>query len=139
MIELAIVFMICVTVVMISMIIAWAYKTRIDRQDETIVLKGLADPPPLADQPTIAQVQKNLVDRSKIQEEVDRRKEREGLTAALPIDPKNPPRPMTFNAEKPGPTPVCRCHGKPVVHGQEIIVWPMEENSYLVFCKKDSE
>lgn len=133
MIELAIVFIVCVTVVMITMIIAWAYKTRIDQQDEMIILKGLADARPLEDQP----IQKSLVDHSKVQEEVDRRKESEEPAAALPIDPKNPPRPMTFDASKPGPVPVCQCHGNPVEHGQRIIVWPVDDGRYYVFCAKD--
>ena len=51
---------------------------------------------------------------------------------ALPIDPNNPPKTITFppNMEY---APSCVCHGKKVQAGQEIIAWP-DGNGYRFFC-----
>lgn len=41
----------------------------------------------------------------------------------MPIDPKNPPKRMTFPMGNPLTPPLCMCHSKPVVGGQEVFAW----------------
>lgn len=44
---------------------------------------------------------------------------------ALPIDPANPPRRMSF-PQTSGETPRCECHKRKVMPGQDVYAWPVE-------------
>lgn len=126
---------ICITLVMLAGIAAWVYIARLDRQDEEIVVKALADPPPLADQPKASL---SLINREALQAEVDRRADPEQATAPLPIDPKNPPKPQVYRPRNPDDPnrPYCACHGTSLVVGRTYIMWP-EGEGYRVFCRRE--
>lgn len=52
----------------------------------------------------------------------------------LPVDPKNPPRPRTWNPKDPEAIPPsCICHNRPLVPGQTVVFWPYQGKD-VVFC-----
>jgi hypothetical protein len=61
---------------------------------------------------------------------------------ALPFDPANPPVARTWPGSD-GIIPVrhCLCHGRKVVKGQKVLLWPVVENGAVVdtkvVCRKE--
>ena len=60
--------------------------------------------------------------------------------APIPVDPKNPPVPRTYN-RRPGstaPVPKCFCHGQELQSGQEILWWPVPNSGEVkIYCQRE--
>jgi hypothetical protein len=56
---------------------------------------------------------------------------------AMPIDPRNPPKLVTYRPRDPGAERTCSCHGRALRAGQQVYWWPRSDISpgvVVVLC-----
>jgi hypothetical protein len=76
------------------------------------------------------------VTRQYVEEQVETSEANAPLPApALPIDPANPPRRMSFPRTG-GEPPRCECHKRKINPGQDVYAWPVEDG-YRFTCAED--
>lgn len=72
---------------------------------------------------------------SKTERRVPQEDSAEAAKPPLPLDPKNPPKTITFPMNEANP-PRCVCHGERVQGGQRVVAWPDGEG-YRFLCAEE--
>lgn len=113
---------ICVTILLVVTILAYA-------------MEGRNRPPRVIDPPrqVPAPAPEYYYEKTEVRPdpEPESSDPREG--PAFPFDPENPPRPMTWKPSPGADVLSCLCHKKPLVPGQNVVLWPYQGRN-IIFC-----